>query len=130
MVIEIKNRKNIFVRSGNGILSGACEGIGKNMGIDPWLLRIALILSTLVFGTGVFLYAIISFTLPREDRMRLYDRQKFLGVCHRLSRRYGIDLGLIRTLFVLSAIASLGATLIAYIVFHIVIDNRVDKIYL
>lgn len=121
---EIVVRERTWVRSENVWLTGVCQGMGERFGIDPNVVRLIWVFSILLFGTGLFLYILLSMVLPREDRLREYDREKFLGVCYRLSRKTGIDLGLIRLLSVISLIASFGTTSLLYFILFFLVDEQ------
>ena len=45
-------------------IAGVCGGIGEWLGIDPTIVRLAWILLTLGWGTGVLLYAAFALALP------------------------------------------------------------------
>lgn len=104
-----------WTRSTDGILAGVCHGLAKRFGVDPWLIRILWLVTILAYGTGFLLYVVLAFCLPREDRVHAAYDKRVLGVCSRLSRATGIDVGLVRATTVLLAFASFGATLLAYV---------------
>jgi phage shock protein PspC (stress-responsive transcriptional regulator) len=117
-----------WVRSPNGILAGVCEGLGESFGMSPWLLRLLWLLSVCALGTGALLYVILAFCLPRTDRLADAERKRVLGVCHRISQRSGIDVGAVRTLCVMLAIASFGATVVGYLVLYFVMPDGRDRL--
>ena len=54
-------------RSGNErILGGVCGGLGEYFGMDPTLIRLAWILFSLVFGSGVLAYILAWIIIPRN----------------------------------------------------------------
>ncbi|MBM3303962.1 MAG: PspC domain-containing protein [Candidatus Aenigmarchaeota archaeon] len=54
-------------RSGNDkILGGVCGGLGEYFGLDPVLIRLAWILFSLVYGSGVLAYIIAWIIIPRN----------------------------------------------------------------
>src|SRR5688500_8008161 len=113
-----------WVRSRDGYLAGVCEGLGRRFGIEPWLVRGAWLVSILAFGTGLLLYVIMALCLPREDELDEAYRKKLLGVCYRLSLSTGLEVGLVRALAVVLAFASLGATVVAYLVLYFVMPDE------
>jgi phage shock protein PspC (stress-responsive transcriptional regulator) len=117
-----------WVRSDDGLIAGVCEGLGRSFGISPWVLRALWLGSVLALGTGLLLYAIFAFCLPRIDRLPDAQRRRILGVCARISRASGWDVGAVRTLAVLSALASFGATLLVYIVLFFVMPDESDAL--
>jgi len=64
---------------------------------------------------------------PPAQRSRLYRsrlERKFFGVCGGLGVHFGIDPTIVRILFVLSAFASFGLTIFAYILMAIVVPDE------
>ena len=123
--VVITERK--WVRSEDGWFAGVCEGLANRFGFAPNLIRLIWLFSVLIFGSGLFVYIILSLVLPREDRLREYDREKLLGVCYKLSVNSGLDLGLIRLLAVISLIASFGTTSLVYLIMFFFIDENPPK---
>lgn len=120
--IVIYNRR--WLRSTDGYLAGVCEGLGRSFGIDPWLVRIGLVISIFAFGTGALLYLILAICLPREDRVEAAERKKLLGVCRRLAQHTGLEVGVVRVLTVMLALASMGVTVVGYLVLHFVMPSE------
>ena len=110
-----------WTRSRDGWLAGVCEGLGQNFGIEPWLLRTIWIFSVLFFGLGLIFYVALAISLPKEDQP---EAERILGVCYRIHLRTNLDLGLVRFLALLSALSSLGATIVGYIVLHFVLSEN------
>jgi phage shock protein PspC (stress-responsive transcriptional regulator) len=50
----------------NSKIGGVCAGIGNTMEIDPTIIRIAFVLSFLIFGTGLLLYIVLWALLPKN----------------------------------------------------------------
>lgn len=48
------------------ILGGVCSGLGKYLGIDPWLVRIFFVLLALASGAGVWIYLLLWLIVPGE----------------------------------------------------------------
>ena len=122
------------MRSADGYLGGVCAGLGERFDLDPTLLRLAWLAAVLLFGSGVFLYAVLWWVLPRADQVliepvvwrtgsdgrhhppliRTVHDRRVLGVCGAIARRWNLDPSLVR-LGVLSLITLTGGTaLIAY----------------
>ncbi|MEV0945903.1 PspC domain-containing protein [Rhodococcus sp. NPDC049939] len=51
---------------GRGYLAGVCAGIGYRYGVDPVLIRVAFVLSTIFGGAGVLLYLAAWITLTKS----------------------------------------------------------------
>ena len=50
------------------MLGGVCGGLGEYFGIDPVLVRLAFVLTTLAGGAGVLAYLIVLIAVPSADR--------------------------------------------------------------
>jgi phage shock protein C len=48
------------------VIAGVCGGIGRYLGIDPVLLRIAFIVLSLANGLGLIAYVVAWVTIPEE----------------------------------------------------------------
>ena len=129
MVVEVNSIDKRWVRSSDGYVFGVFEGLGERFEVEPNLLRAIWFLSVFLFGTGIFLYLLMSMVLPREDKLESFEESKFLGVCLKLSRNYGIDLGLVRLITVMSFLASFGLSLVVYIALFIFLPENRERIY-
>lgn len=114
-------------RSEKGWIAGVCEGIGRQMGINPGLIRLLWIGSLLIFGAGLILYFIFAFCLPVEGNEAQAQEPRFLGVCSRLSEKMDIDVGLLRVGTVIVGLSSLGATMLFYILLHFLLEKKNDN---
>lgn len=64
-------RMRRLYRSGKDkILGGVCGGLGEYFGIDPTLIRLAWILFSIVYGSGVLAYIIAWIIIPRNPKHR------------------------------------------------------------
>lgn len=129
MVVELQSIDKRWVRSSDGWVFGVFDGLGERFEVEPNLLRAIWLLSVFLFGSGIFIYLLMSMVLPREDKLERYEESKFLGVCLKLSRNYGVDLGLVRLITVMSFLASFGLSLIAYIALYIFLPENRERIY-
>lgn len=50
-----------------GHVAGVCAGIGYRYGVDPILVRVAFVISTIFGGSGILLYVLAWLTFPRAD---------------------------------------------------------------
>lgn len=58
-------------RGEGGVLLGLCAGLGEHLGVDPAVIRLALLLLLFLSPAGmavVFVYVIFALTLPLEPR--------------------------------------------------------------
>jgi phage shock protein PspC (stress-responsive transcriptional regulator) len=129
MIYEMRTRPK-FVRSQNGILAGVLEGLANSFKIDATVLRLCWIGLILFFGTGVFLYLVLAFILPREDKLMDFEKPKVLGVCYRISENYGYELGIVRLMVFSSFFLSFGAAFLLYVgAFFLLPEGRAVKYY-
>ncbi|WII72519.1 PspC domain-containing protein [Bdellovibrio sp. 22V] len=103
-----------WTRAADGALAGVCKGLGNALGIETWILRVIWLVAVLWFGSGVLLYLILWACLPRVDRLDQALDGKVLGVCARIAKRYRIEVGLVRTGFVILALVTFGVALLGY----------------
>ncbi len=106
----------MIARAADGILSGVCAGIAKRLDLEPWLVRFLFVCSIIFFGTGIFFYVLLTFSLPREDRLDHAFDKKIMGVCSMIAKRSELDIGLTRFLALLLLFASFGWAIVAYVV--------------
>ena len=114
-----------WVRSSEGWLAGVCEGLAESFNMPVWAMRAIWILGTLLsVGTGLFAYAILAYCLPEKHRVHEAEQKKVLGVCLRLSRALNMEVAVVRVLTIFLALASLGITLVGYLILNFVIPDR------
>jgi len=58
--------ERVLRRSTDRVIAGVCAGLGRYLGIDPVLLRIAFVILALAGGGGVVLYVIGWILIPEE----------------------------------------------------------------
>ena len=124
MNTQLTKTSRPWSRAEDGIVAGVCQGIAERFEVDPWIIRIALLVSVLAFGTGLLAYFVLALTLPHENEALMPPQKKFLGVCMKISQSTGIDLGLVRALTVFCGIASAGITVVAYFVMYFVMESN------
>jgi phage shock protein C len=49
------------------VIAGVCGGLGRHLGIDPVLLRVAFIILALANGLGLIAYVVAWVAIPEED---------------------------------------------------------------
>ena len=123
-------KKPAWVRSAEGFVAGVFEGLGKSFDIEPNILRLIWVISVLFFGSGILIYLFVAWILPREDKLNEYSQKKIFGVCHVISQKSGIELGLVRLLAAGSLVLSFGLTFVAYMVLAVIMPElRDEKLY-
>lgn len=58
--------KRLYKSSKNKMLDGVCAGIAEYFGIDPTLVRVALVLFCAMGGAGIIAYIIMAIVMPRN----------------------------------------------------------------
>lgn len=111
---ELQPSQYRWVRASDGALAGVCKGLGQSLGIETWILRVIWLVAVLWFGSGILFYLILAVCLPRVDKLDQALDGKLLGVCARIARRYRIEVGLVRTGFVLLALVTFGVAILGY----------------
>lgn len=48
------------------MIAGVCGGLGRYLGVDPVLLRIAFVVLTIAGGSGILLYVVALIVIPEE----------------------------------------------------------------
>ena len=56
--------RNVKRDSYNGILGGVCEGLGEYFSIDPVIIRLMFIATSLMLGGGILTYIIAWIIIP------------------------------------------------------------------
>ena len=116
----------------NGILGGVCSGMSKSISIPTLLIRLAFIFGTLWLGGGVLIYLILWLLIPAEttgvlNNMKLErDEQNGIisGVCAGLANATGINVTIIRLLWLISMIY-FGFGFIPYLILWILMPKKI-----
>lgn len=108
----------MIARAADGIIAGVCAGVAKRLDLEPWLVRFLFVCSILFFGTGIFIYLLLTLSLPREDRLAFAYDKRIMGVCSVISKRSELDVGLTRFLALLLLFTSCGWAIVAYVVLY------------
>lgn len=124
--VDSKGIKYRWVRSSDGAIAGVCKGLGLALGIETWMVRIVWLVAVLWFGSGIFLYLILSVSLPRADRLDQALSRKLLGVCARIAIRYQLEVGVVRTGFVFLALFTFGAAILVYGLCYFLVPKGIE----
>jgi signal transduction histidine kinase/phage shock protein PspC (stress-responsive transcriptional regulator) len=57
-----------LTRSDDGMVAGVCAGVARSLGVDPVVVRVAVVVLTLAGGTGAAAYVAAWLLLPRDGR--------------------------------------------------------------
>lgn len=112
------------------ILGGVCAGLGNYFNVDPVWIRLLFAMFTAAWGFGLIVYFVMwivvpgSYELdePQGTKKMFRDTEKKVigGVSGGLSAYFGVDIVIIRLVFVITAFMG-GFGLIAYIVLWVVL---------
>ena len=58
--------KRLYKSNSNKMIDGVCGGIAEYFGIDPTIVRLALVLFCALGGSGVLAYIIAAIVIPRN----------------------------------------------------------------
>ena len=111
-----------WVRADDGIIGGVCLGLARQFDLNPWVLRVILLASALLFfGSGLLFYIACLISFPRSDRMDQAHDKMVLGVCARIGKRGDVEVGLARLIALFLLFTTLGTAIVGYIVLHYVL---------
>jgi phage shock protein C len=48
------------------MIAGVCGGLGRYLGVDPVLLRVAFVVLTIAGGSGILIYIVAAIVIPQE----------------------------------------------------------------
>ena len=114
-------RGKLYRDENDKIIGGVCSGIANYFKVDPSIIRVAFVLTTLGWGSGVLLYVILWAILPgskvqsgtRNKRLfRNPDEKVVAGVASGIASYFDIAVWIPRLIFALPLITGLGASLI------------------
>lgn len=61
-------RQGLVRSTDSGILGGVCAGIGRRVGLTPWIARLLfLVLLMVVPGSQLLVYAVLWILMPADD---------------------------------------------------------------
>lgn len=115
---------NPLVRADNGIFGGICAGLAQRFDVPAWAVRVLWLMAIFAWGTGLALYLIAWYCVPKASNQANARQPRFLGVCARVGQALEIDVAVVRILAVFAALASLGTFFIVYLVLHIIVPKR------
>lgn len=125
----------LFRDQNRKILGGVCAGMGNYFNVDAVWIRLLFALFTAAWGFGLLVYLVMwvvvpgSYELeePQVTKKMFRDNEKKVlgGVSGGLAAYFGVDIVVIRLLFVITAVFG-GFGLIAYIVFWLVLPPAVS----
>lgn len=58
--------KKLYRSRDDKMIAGVCGGLGKNLGIDPTILRLIFVLLALAGTSGIIIYGVMWLVVPLE----------------------------------------------------------------
>ncbi|AKD05285.1 PspC domain-containing protein [Pontibacter korlensis] len=133
--------RKLFRDMNNKVIAGVSSGIANYLSVDPLWIRLFFVLLVLLgvvsagvsAATGVIIYSILwiampeSSVLPENKVRKLFrdpDDKKLAGVCSGIAKYFGVDVAVIRLLFLVSIFLG-GFGILAYIVLWIAMPEAV-----
>lgn len=136
-------------RSRDGYIAGVCEGLGNHFGVNSNLIRVGWLAAVLFFGTGILLYGLLWWLMPREDNVpleaavwpsrrdgrhqapwaRTVADRKLLGVCGGLAQRWQVDPLWVRLGTLALFTVSGGLVVVAYVIAAVAMPAPVPALH-
>lgn len=107
--------KTQWVRVKDAPIAGVCAGLAKILDVEPYLVRLGLLLFVLFGGVGLLAYVLLAIAMPREDNLETFYQKKIMGVCFALSQKLEIDLVMVRFATLILMVTSFGVGVVVYI---------------
>lgn len=61
-------RQGLVRSSDSGILGGVCAGLGRRLGLTPWIARLLFVVLLMVLpGSQLVVYPVLWFLMPADD---------------------------------------------------------------
>jgi len=111
-------------KSPDGMFAGVAKGLSEITSIDAVWIRLAWLSSMLFLGFGFVFYIIMAICLPKKNDLEKNNRPMVLGSCMRFAKKLNWDTGLVRVVFCMLTIGSLGAMLLVYFIVRLVLPNE------
>ena len=131
--------KKLHLSLTNRMIAGVCGGLAETYGIDALLLRIAFIILIFLNGIGLIFYLVLMLILPKGNKdavveiditpdkeakrkLSRHNKNKMIaGICSGMEHFFGIDVSIIRILFVVVTLLTSGLGIVLYIVLWLVL---------
>lgn len=61
-------RQGLVRSSDSGIMGGVCAGVGRRLGLTPWIARLLFVVLLMVLpGSQLLVYPVLWFLMPADD---------------------------------------------------------------
>jgi phage shock protein PspC (stress-responsive transcriptional regulator) len=112
-----------WVRSENGMIFGVCQGVANRFDADVMLVRLAFVVLTLMGFSGIVLYLAFAIGIPHEAELPGSMDSRLFGVCARFARRFHFDVGLVRSLSLLTLLCTGGTLILVYFALYFILPT-------
>ncbi|MDX5418363.1 MAG: PspC domain-containing protein [Hymenobacteraceae bacterium] len=133
--------KKLFRDMNNKVIAGVSAGIASYLNIDPLWVRLFFVVLVLLgvvsagisAATGVIIYIVLWIAMPQSDQLpattgkKLFrdpEDKKLAGVCAGIAKYFGVDVAVVRILFLISIFFG-GFGILLYIVLWIAVPEAV-----
>jgi phage shock protein C len=63
-------RQGLVRSADRGILGGVCAGVGRRLGLGPWMTRLLFLVTLVVIpGSQFLVYPVLWFVMPSQDSL-------------------------------------------------------------
>lgn len=70
-------RQGLVRSSDRGILGGVCAGVGRRLGLGPWVARLLFVLLLMVVpGSQLLIYPVLWILMPADDSVAAVDQTR------------------------------------------------------
>jgi len=124
--------KRLFRDMQRKIIGGVCAGLANYFNTDPMWIRLVLALLFFAYGFGILAYIILWIVIPGSNELedtssakkmfRDSERKVLGGVSGGVAAYFGIDIVIVRLIFVISSFAG-GLGVVAYIVLWLILPE-------
>jgi len=131
--------KKLHMSVNDKMIAGVCGGLAETFGIDALLLRVAFIILIFFNGIGLIAYLILMLVLPKgeperpveiditpekesDKKLHRLNKNKMIaGICSGMEKYFGVDVSIIRILFVVVTLLTGGLGIVLYIMFWVIL---------
>lgn len=112
-----------YYRSDKSMLFGVCAGLAERFQMDVVLVRLFWVLAVFFGGLSIFVYFLLALSLPVKGQLDQAYSSRLMGVCLRISRRYNMEIGIVRFLALLGLFCSFGTGVVVYVIAHFLLPE-------
>lgn len=110
-------------RSENGMIFGVCQGLANRFDADVMLVRLIFVFLVLLGLSGILIYLAMAIGIPHEEDLTGSMDSRLFGVCARFSRRFNLDVGLVRAGSLLMLLCTGGTLILVYFALYFILPT-------